>query len=119
MAINPTLSQDDDFLLVCVAPDVCFTPSKPYAPTPYPITHKLGQSKKVSKNVFVRGKPAYLHKLSYVDNVQGDAPGQGKGLVSQTNMKVSHNITMSSTVYVNGKPIVRAGDSAWMNWSKK
>jgi Domain of unknown function (DUF4150) len=119
MAINPALAKNADFMLICTSPDVCFTPSKPYAPTPYPIVHKLDQSKKVSKNVFFKGKPAYLHKLSYVDNVQGDQPGMGKGLVSQTNMKVSHNIAKSSTVYVNGKPIVRAGDAAWMNWSKK
>lgn len=119
MALNPALAKDGEFVLICVAPDVCFTPSKPYAPTPYPITHKLNQSKGVSKNVFFRDKAAYLHKLSCVDNVQGDAPGMGKGLVSQTNMKVSHNITMSATVFVNGKPIVRAGDTAWMNWSKK
>jgi uncharacterized Zn-binding protein involved in type VI secretion len=119
MALNPALAQDADFRLVCVAPDVCFTPSKPYAPTPYPIVHTLDKSKKVSKNVFINGKPVYLHKLSYVDNVQGDEPGMGKGLVSQTNTKISHNIGKSSTVFVNGHPIVRAGDAAWMNWSKK
>jgi hypothetical protein len=82
MALNPALAQDDDYMLICVAPDVCFTPSKPYAPTPYPIVHKLGQSKGVSKNVYFRDKKAYRHKVSYVDKVQGDEPDMGKGLIS-------------------------------------
>jgi hypothetical protein len=119
MALNPALAKDDDFMLICVAPDVCFTPSKPYAPTPYPIVHKLGKSKGVSKNVYFREKKAYRHKVSYVDSVQGDEPGMGKGLISQTNTKISHNILKSATVFINGKPMVRAGDTAWMNWSKK
>jgi hypothetical protein len=119
MAINSALAKDDDYMLICAAPDVCFTPSKPYAPTPYPIVHKLGQSKGVSKNVFMRGKNAYRHQVSYVDNVMGDEPGMGKGLVSQTNMKISHNIQKSATVFINGKPAVRTGDTAWMNWKKK
>jgi len=119
MALMQALAQDGDFVLVCMAPDVCFTPSKPYAPTPYPITHKLDQSKKVSTNVFFNDKGVYLHQKSFVDNVQGDQPGMGKGLVSQTNMKISHNIGKSGTVFVNKAPIVRGGDAAWMNWSKK
>ena len=89
MALNPALAKDDDFMLICVAPDVCFTPSKPYAPTPYPIVHKLGKSKGVSTNVFFREKKAYRHKVSFVDSVQGDEPGMGKGLISQTNTKIS------------------------------
>jgi hypothetical protein len=119
MALQAALAKDAQFVLICVTPDVCFTPSKPYAPTPYPITHKLDQSKNASKNVYFREKKAYLHKVSYVDNVMGDQPGMGKGLVSQTNMKISHNIQKSSTVFINGKPMVRAGDTAWMNWKKK
>jgi len=46
----------------------------------------------------------------------GDEPGAGKGVVSQTNTTISHAIGKSSSVFVNGKPIVRTGDSVWMNW---
>ena len=47
---------------------------------------------------------------------QGDEPGGGKGVVSGTHKQISHNIGKSSSVYVNGKPIVRTGDQMWMNW---
>jgi hypothetical protein len=121
MALQAATSKDSQFVIICMAPDVCFTPKKPNmgVPVPYPITHKFDQTKKPSKNVFFNDKPAYHHKSSYVDNVQGDQPGQGKGLVSQTNVKISHNIDKSDTVFVNGKPLVRTGDMVWMNWKKK
>jgi uncharacterized Zn-binding protein involved in type VI secretion len=71
-----------------------------------------------SPNVFLQGKPVYLHNESYVDNVKGDEPGAGKGVVSQTNVKISHDIDHSKNVYVNGRQIVRTGDKMWMNWKK-
>jgi hypothetical protein len=121
MAAQTATAKDDQFVIVSMAPDVCFTPKKPNmgVPIPYPITHKFNQAKKPSKNVFFKDKAAYRHKVSYVDKVQGDQPGMGKGLVSQTNVKISHNIDKSSTVFVNGKPLVRTGDMMWMNWKKK
>ena len=97
---------------------MCLTPTKSGYPVPYVITHKMDQSEQVSPNVFFRGKPAYLHNESYVDNVRGDEPGGGKGVISRTHMRISHNIDKSPTVYVNGGPIVRTGDMMWMNWKK-
>jgi uncharacterized Zn-binding protein involved in type VI secretion len=82
----------------------------------YPITHTMDKSQHCSPNVFFQGKPAYLHNESYVDKVMGDEPGAGKGVVSQTNTTISHAIGKSGSVFVNGKPIVRTGDSVWMNW---
>jgi ribosomal protein S28E/S33 len=119
MALQAATAKDSQFVIVCMAPDVCFTPKKPYYPIPYPITHKFDQTKKPSKNVFFAGKPAYRHKVSFVDNVTGDQPGKGGGVISQVNVKISHNIDKSDTVFVNNKPIVRTGDTVWMNWKKK
>jgi type VI secretion system secreted protein VgrG len=116
MAIETATAQDKQFRLISLYPDVCITPSKKGYPVPYPITHAMDQSKQCSPNVFFAGKAAYLHNESYVDNVQGDEAGTGKGVVSQTHMKISHNIGKSPSVYVNGKPIVRTGDSMWMNF---
>ncbi len=82
----------------------------------YPITHTMDQSQQCSPNVFLQGKAVYLHNESFVDNVKGDEPGAGKGVVSGTHTTISHNIDKSSNVYVNGRPIVRTGDSMWMNW---
>ena len=41
-------------------------------PIPYAISHTMDQSEQCSQDVFVNGKPAFLHSMSYVDNVQGD-----------------------------------------------
>ena len=116
MANEAATAKDAQFVLISILPDVCLTPTKSGYPVPYVITHKMDQSEQCSPNVFFRGKPAYLHNESYVDNVRGDEPGAGKGVVSQTNTTISHAIGKSGSVFVNGKPIVRTGDSVWMNW---
>ena len=118
MANEAATAKDAQFVLISLLPDVCLTPSKSGYPVPYVITHRMDQSEQVSPNVFFRGKPAYLHNESYVDNVRGDEPGAGKGVISQTHMRISHNIDKSATVYVNGRPIVRTADMMWMNWKK-
>ena len=120
MAAENIVSKDKRFRIVNLTPDVCFTPSKPPhgVPVPYPITHQLDQSRQCSPNVFLQGKALYLHNESFVDNVTGDEPGMGKGVVSQTNMKISHDIDHSKSVYVNGRQIVRTGDKMWMNWKR-
>ena len=118
MSTESATAKDARFVLISFLPDVCLTPNKSGYPVPYVITHKMDQSEQVSPNVFFRGKAAYLHNESYVDNVRGDEPGAGKGVVSQTHIKISHNIDKSASVYVDGRPIVRTGDHVWMNWKK-
>jgi Domain of unknown function (DUF4150) len=120
MAHEAATARDAQFVLVSILPDFCFTPKAPPkgVPVPYPITHDMSQSAQVSPNVFFAGKGAYLHDESYVDNVTGDEPGLGKGVVSQTHVKISHNIGKSGSVFVNGCAIVRTGDAMWMNGKK-
>ncbi len=118
MADESATGKDEQFVLISQLPDVCLTPGKSGYPVPYPITHKMDESEHCSPNVFFEGKAAYLHNESYVNNVKGDEPGGGKGVVSQTHVTISHNIDKSQSVYVNGKPIVRTADQVWMNWNK-
>jgi hypothetical protein len=119
MAINAGTAKNKKFKIICVAPDVCFTPKKPMYPIPYPIMHNFDKAKKVSNNVFFNKKPAYRHKVSFVDKVFGDQPGKGGGIVSQVNVKISHSIQKSPSVFINGKAAVRTADTMWMNWKKK
>ena len=85
-------------------------------------TEDVGKNEKIdigiNQSLKVGSKPAYLHNESYVDNVRGDEPGAGKGVISRTHVKISHNIDKSAAVYVNGRQIVRTGDKMWMNWKK-
>ena len=118
MADEVATAKDGEFVVTFLLPDVCLTPTKSGYPIPYPVVHKMDQSKQCSPNVFFRGKPAYLHNESYVDTVQGDEAGTGEGIVSDTHVKISHNIDKSPTVFVNGSPIVRTADTMWMNWEK-
>ena len=115
MADEAATAQDAQFILVSTLPDVCLTNGYP---VPYPITHAMDQSGHCSPNVFFRGKAAFLHNESYVDKATGDEPGSGKGVVSGTNTGISHSIGKSGSVYVNGKPLVRTGDTVWMNCQK-
>jgi Domain of unknown function (DUF4150) len=118
MALEAGTAKDEQFVIVCMAPDVCLTPGKSGYPVPYPITHKFDQAKRASENVFFNGKAVYLHGASYVDNVQGDQPGKGGGLISQVNTKISLSIRKSANVFVNQREVVRTGDMMWMNWKK-
>ncbi len=118
MADENIVAKDERFRITCLTPDVCLTPGKSGYPVPYPITHTMDQSEQCSPNVFLQGKPLFLHNESFVDKVTGDEPGKGGGVVSQVNTKISHSIEHSKSVYVNGRPIVRTGDSVWMNWKK-
>lgn len=118
MANETATAKDGQFVLVNLLPDVCKTPGRNGKPIPYPITHSMDQSAQCSPNVFFSGKAAFLHNESFVDNVKGDEPGGGKGIVSETHVGISHSIDRSCSVYVNGQPIVRTGDRMWMNWKK-
>lgn len=118
MASEAAVAQDGQFLLVFLVPDVCITPGKGGQPVPYPITQIMEGSERCSENVFFAGKAAYLHDASYVDGVTGDEAGKGGGVVSQVNAKTSHSIGHSSSVYINGRELVRTGDKVWMNQKK-
>ena len=115
MANEAATAKDGQFTLISTLPDVCLTNGYPI---PYPITHNMDKCGQCSPNVFFRGKPAFLHNESFVDQVMGDEPGTGKGVVSGTNVNISHSIGKSGSVYINGKPMVRTGDSMWMNYKK-
>jgi len=115
MSTEKAAGKDAQYVLISIAPDVCITPDRKGTPVPYPITHKMDQSQQCSPNVFFEGEPAYLHEESYVDNVKGDEPGGGKGVVSGTHVKISRSIDNSARVFVNGRRIVRTGDKVWMN----
>lgn len=118
MALEAGTAKDKQFLVICMAPDVCLTPGKPGYPIPYPILHKFSDSKRVSKNVFFNKKAAFLHNASFVDKVKGDLPGKGGGVISQVNVKISHSIRKSDSVFINKRKSVRTGDMMWMNWKK-
>ena len=119
MADERLTAKDSAFTLVCMAPDVCLTPvGNAIVPIPYPITHDMGAASQLSKDVFVNDEPVFLHGMSFVPDVKGDAPGNKGGVVSGVYGKVSHSIAHSKSVFVNGLQVVRTGDRVHMNTKK-
>lgn len=119
MADEQITAKHSDFVLISLVPDVCLTPiGNSIVPIPYPITHDLGASEQCSEDVFVDGEPAFLHQLSFVDDVQGDEPGTKGGVISGVYTKISHSLQHSGSVYINGHAIVRTGDLVQMNTKK-
>jgi len=120
MADERITTKDGQYMLVCMAPDVCFTGTKKKKgyPLPFVISHSMDTAQQCSDNVFVNDKPVYLHGLSYVDNVKGDEAGGGGGVITDVNVEISHSLQKSAKVYVNGHAIVRTGDKVHMNTKK-
>jgi hypothetical protein len=75
----------------------------------------MGASRQCSGSVFINDRPVFLHNDSFVDGCHGDEPGTKGGVVTGVVGQVSHSITRSPSVHVNGKPVVRTGDQVWMN----
>lgn len=119
MADEHATAKDAKYVLVCLCPDVCWTPiGKDKVPIPYTITHNMGESAQCSKNVFFNDKAAFLHGKSFVDNVTGDEPGTSGGVITGVNTKISHSLMHSASVFINGQPMVRTGDLVHMNTKK-
>ena len=116
MALENIVAKDGRFMMMSMAPDVCLTPGKSGKPIPYPIMDTLESSKQCSPNVFLQGQPVFMHNQSYANDVTGDEPGKGGGIISTTQLEISHSIDKSPSVFVNGYPIVRTADMVWMNW---
>lgn len=116
MAIEHVTAKDSRYYIVSITPDVCFTPiGDESIPLPYFLFHTMDQSDQCSPDVFIRGKPAFLHKWSFVDNAQGDEPGVDGGIITGVNMRVTHSKQYSDSVYINNKNIVRTADIVYMN----
>jgi uncharacterized Zn-binding protein involved in type VI secretion len=101
---------------ICLAvPDVCLTPTAAGpVPVPYPNMGDLGQAVKVSTSVTIGGKAVILAD-SEIPTTTGDEAGSVGG-VSSGMIKGKVTFTTSSTkVKVEGKGVVRLGDTTQQN----
>jgi len=103
------------YTVTSILPDVCITPNKKGSPVPFTITIDLSGAASGSKNVNFNGEPAFLYDQSDTVKVKGDKPGKGKGVKSGTVGAKAEPITHSSSVLINGKPMVREDDLFFMN----
>jgi uncharacterized Zn-binding protein involved in type VI secretion len=102
--------------VVCLIPDICLTPVGPaQVPVPYPVTASFEESQGTSPNVTFAGKPAFLKGQSLIPYTLGDQAGFCGGIRSKTCGGIVEAIQGSSSVFVNGKAVVRHGDLFKMN----
>ena len=98
-------------------PNVCLTPvpSAPSVPIPYPSIADLGGAQSVSENVKVGGLGVILAETSTVGSTSGAEAGTDKGVTSMDNTGGAEFPTGSGSVLINGKKVVRMGDTANQN----
>lgn len=101
---------------ICFAfPDVLNTPTPGgTVPMPYPNIAHLSAAEKTSKTVTAGGKPV-IHEDSEIPNSTGGEPGTGGGVTSGTHLGKCTFDSYSDTVRVNGKRVVRQGDTTSQN----
>lgn len=104
------------FMAISTAPSINKTPIGPsMVPVPYPTVQDLTNSTETAKTVNFNGFPAYLLDCSKQSTCKGDAPGTGKGVRSGTVSGEVKPIQGSRTVRIEGKRVVREGDTCTMN----
>jgi uncharacterized Zn-binding protein involved in type VI secretion len=103
------------FLTVSKAPSINLTPVGPsQVPVGYPVVSDLADSVGTVANVRFNGNPAYVMDQSSQPTCKGDDAGTGKGVRSGTVNGEVKPTGGSSTVRINGKPLVREGDPCTM-----
>lgn len=116
MAKNEGARKSGKFMAISMTPDVCKTPvGNAVVPIPYPITANLSDSMSTSTNVNFGGDPAFILSKSAVTQVTGDEAGTAGGVVSGVNKAKVKPVKGSSTVRINGSPVIRHSDPCDMN----
>ncbi|MBI4650386.1 DUF4150 domain-containing protein [Candidatus Desantisbacteria bacterium] len=96
-------------------PDVCKTPAgTSVVPIPYPNIGDLGSAIKVSMRVKIGGKPVILQD-SEIPTSSGDEAGSAGGIISGGIKGKVTFVTSSMKVKVEGKSVVRMGDTTQQN----
>lgn len=101
---------------ICFAfPDMLLTPNPSgQSPLPYPNVAQLAAAEQTSPDVSAAGKAVVLEN-SRVPNSSGGESGTGGGVSSGTHLDECTFTTFSNTVKVNGKGVIRQGDSTSHN----
>lgn len=101
---------------ICFAfPDVLKTPTPGGpVPMPYPNIAQLSAADPVADNVTAGGKPV-VHEGSEISSSTGGEPGSGGGVKAPKHLGACTFKGFSGTVKVNGKKVVRQGDTTEQN----
>lgn len=103
-------------MVVSIAPDICLTPiGSSMVPVPYALVAYQNVDPANMANS-VRQTSLVSHvKSSLITKSFGDEPGTGGGIKSRTTGAECEPKTYSSTVFAEGRNMVRFDDEWWMN----
>ena len=97
-------------------PNICLTPAgSSIVPIPYPSIAQLADAADASSNVTAGGKGVILAGKTVVNQTSGDEAGTNGGVISGTQGGKCEFPQGSSSVTINGKPVVRLGDPTQQN----
>ena len=110
MADNLAARKNADYKIIGSAPSVNKTQvGNAVVPIPYPVQEDLSSALEPAKDVNFNSDPVYLFN-SNSSKVTGDGAGKLGGVVSGTVEAKSEPIQSSSSVLINGQPLIRDGD---------
>lgn len=108
--------KDARFKAISTAPSINWTPAGAgQVPVPYQTIQDLSNSVSAARSVKFNGSPAYLLDQTKQPKGTGDERGTGKGIRSGTVTGEVKPVSACTTVRVEGKQVVRAGDNCTMN----
>ena len=114
-AAGEGIRDSDKPIIISLTPDVCKTPiGSSTPPIPYSIYAQPSDDANFAKSVLYTGQKAMLLR-SHTTCCYGDEAGVAKGIKSGTVGDICEPLDHSSSVLVEGSPVIRDGDRFYMN----
>ena len=108
-------SKDTVLMAISNGPSFNYTSHKKDAVAGYTLYSFIDNAEATAEHTFFNGQPAYLLDQTTQPKCFGDAAGIGGGVKSGTIGGEVKPISGSSTIFIEGKALVREGDTCTMN----
>ena len=108
-------SKDTVLMAISNGPSFNYTSHKKDAVAGYTLYAFIDNAEATAEHTFFNGQPAYLLDQTTQPKCFGDAAGIGGGVKSGTIGGEVKPISGSSTIFIEGKALVREGDACTMN----
>lgn len=108
-------SKDTVLMAISSGPSFNYTSHKKDAIAGYTLYSFIDNAEATAEHTFFNGQPAYLLDQTTQPKCFGDAAGRGGGVKSGTIGGEVKPTSGSSTIFIEGKALIREGDTCTMN----
>lgn len=108
-------SKDTVLMAISTGPSFNYTSHKKDAVAGYTLYAFIDNAEATAEHTFFNGQPAYLLDQTTQPKCFGDAAGRGGGVRSGTIGGEVKPTSGSSTIFIEGKALIREGDTCTMN----